>query len=291
AFEGNVSLVGSVALQGPESKAEYFLDSHINGLNKLRTPVKGYLKDNIIKDRQGNDLKQANTEGVFTGGKKGIVNVVDSPPIWPDGLEPLPAKEALYEVLRTVGPHPGNRNPLNARHVKTVADGNGAIIDSESEVGGYPNYASTSRKLENIPSGAAARQAWLDSLEDEIAVDRKIDLSRLYSIVGSKASDRLGHQTSANQKIDLQKKNLDIKLVQRINQNKIIYASFNLSTPNQVSIKLFNLAGNEVAYLPGKLFPAGFNEIAVNVEHLSAGLYIWRFQISNTLINLNYNCF
>ena len=183
AHQGQNTLVQCVALQGPESKAEFFLDAH-------HKETAGYLKGNIIKDRQGNDLKQANTEGVFTGGFKAKVTLLDTPPIWPEGMVPLPAEEALYEVLRTVGPHPGRRNPLNARVVKTVADDNGVIIDSEDEVGGYPNYTKTERAL-TVPDGAEARQAWLDSLEDEIAVDRKINLSRLYSLVGSAASDKL----------------------------------------------------------------------------------------------------
>jgi hypothetical protein len=39
------------------------------------------------------------------------------------------------------------------------------------------------------PDGAQARQDWPDALEDEIAVDRDIDLSRLYGLIGSAASD------------------------------------------------------------------------------------------------------
>jgi len=65
------------------------------------------------------------------------------------------------------------------------------IIDSQDEVGGYPNPAPTSRPIGSIPDGAAARQAWLDDLEDQIAVDRSVNLSSLHSIVGSAASDRL----------------------------------------------------------------------------------------------------
>jgi transglutaminase/protease-like cytokinesis protein 3 len=64
------------------------------------------------------------------------------------------------------------------------------VIDSQTQVGGYPDYPETSRSLA-VPDGAAVRQEWLDSLEDEIAVDTSVDLSRLYTLVGSRASDRL----------------------------------------------------------------------------------------------------
>jgi len=173
-LNANVTLVGSVALSGYDSIGECFLSGHHGGSANC------YLKDNIIKDREGKDMKMADP----------AIKILDSPTIWPEAMVPLPVEEALYEVLRTAGPQPGNRNVNNARIVKSVADGTGEIIDSEDEVGGYPNYPATKRSL-TVPDGAEARQAWLDALEDEIAVDREIDLSRLYKLVGSKASDKL----------------------------------------------------------------------------------------------------
>ncbi len=167
----NVTIVGSVALSGPESKGEYFLSGHFEEKNKA------YLKGNIIKDQQGNDLKMTDS----------AITAINSPAIWPEGLEPLPVEEALYEVLRT--PLPGNRNDHNLRAIKSVADDTGEIIDSEDEVGGYPDYMATSRPIE--ADSVETRQAWLDVLEDEIAVDQNVDLSRRYNLVGSAASDKL----------------------------------------------------------------------------------------------------
>jgi len=172
-MDADVTLVGSVALSGLESKGEYFLSGHYGDL------ANGYLEDNIIKDREGNDLMMADP----------AINLIDLPSIWPEGMVPLPAEDAVYEVLRTVGPQPGNRNEHNLRIAKDVAEGTGEIIDSETEVGGYPNYPATHRSI-TVPEGAEARQAWLDSLENEMAVDTSIDLSRLYTIVGSLASDK-----------------------------------------------------------------------------------------------------
>jgi len=283
AHQGQNTLVGCVALHGPESKAEFFLDAH-------HKETSGYLKDNIIKDRQGNDLKQANTEGVFTGGFGAKVTLLDTPPIWPEGMVPLPAEEALYEVLRTAGPHPGNRNPQNARVVKTVADDNGVIIDSENEVGGYPDYQETRHSL-TVPDGVEARQKWLDELEDKVAVDTEIDLSRLYSIVGSEASDKLRGPTPVVQQSANRKSGVaGIKIAQKYSGYKQLHAAFSLSVANSVSMKVFDLAGNMVAHQPLKIFQAGSNEMVINVEHLSAGLYVCRFQIGTITQNLSYNC-
>jgi hypothetical protein len=171
----NVTFMGNVAIQGPDSVGEIYLDGHIDSTNYA------YMEDNIIIDQAGNHLQVYDPNDI---------EVLDAPPLWGDGLEVMPAHESLYEVLRTVGPRPGDRDPNNARLVRTVADGNGAVIDSQNEVGGYPSYTPTYRAI-TVPEGAAAQQAWLDALEDEIAVDKSIDLSRLYNLVGSANSDKL----------------------------------------------------------------------------------------------------
>ena len=182
AHYGTVTMVGSISLAGPESspRAKYFLDGH----NSTAT---GYIMDNIIKDIDGNDLFQANTEGEFTGGadgEDGAVTLVDTPPLWPEGYVPLPAHEALYEVLRTVGPHPGDRNYHAKRLLENVANGDGEIIDSPNEVGGYADYPTSERRPLTVPDGVEARQEWLDAMEDEIAIDTNLDLSRLYNELG-----------------------------------------------------------------------------------------------------------
>lgn len=174
-YNAETSFVGNVALQGPESVGEFYLDGHLSSTNWA------YMNDNIIIDQEGNDL-QIYDPADFV--------VLDEPPLWPEGFEALPAHESLYENLRTVGSRPGDRDTHNARIVRTVANGDGAVIDSQDEVGGYPVYAGTTRTL-TVPDGVEARQEWLDALEDLIAVDTAIDLSRLYTLVGSEESDKL----------------------------------------------------------------------------------------------------
>jgi len=259
---------GSVALAGYDSEAEYFLDGHNGTAN-------GYLEDNIIIDREGNDLKMANTEGEFTGGAsgpEGAITLLDSPAIWPVGMVPLPAEVALYEVLRTVGPHPGNRNGHNARIVKDVADGTGEIIDSEDEVGGYPDYPATYRSI-TVPDGAEARQAWLDSLEDEIAVDTLVDLSRLYTMVGSQASDKLrsnsGFTSSAlHDKYSSKVANTGIVTYPNpvTSQLKVVLGN---EFAEDASIQLFDYKGRMVVSLKST-----GTENSIDMGSLSSGLYI-----------------
>lgn len=170
-----MSIVGNVALQGPESVGDVLVSGHKTGTGEA------YMRDNLIIDPKGNPLTEYNTENITP---------LDTPPLWPDGVEVMPNHESFYELIRTIGPRPGDRDKVNARVVRTIVDGTGGRVNSQEEVGGYPNYAETRRKV-TVPEGYAARRAWLDKLEDDIAVDTSLDLSRLYKIIGSQASDKL----------------------------------------------------------------------------------------------------
>ena len=59
-------------------------------------------------------------------------------PLWPAGLEALPASKVKEYVARNVGARPWDRDEIDTRIVRAALDGTGRIIDSEEEVGGYP---------------------------------------------------------------------------------------------------------------------------------------------------------
>jgi hypothetical protein len=86
-------------------------------------------------------------------------------PVWPAPLQRLPSSKVVDYVTGTVGSRPWQRDPIDQRIVDSVLKRGGRIIDSQDEVGGYPSYGPTHRKLETIPEGAEARRQWLDRLE------------------------------------------------------------------------------------------------------------------------------
>jgi len=173
--DAEMSVVGNVALQGPDSVGDTLVSGHKNRKGSA------FMEDNLIYDVNGNPLKEYNESNITP---------LSTPPLWPENVVIQPSDEAFYEVLRTVGPRPGQRDPINARVVATVAEGTGQRVNSQEDVGGYPDYEQTSHSV-TVPDGLEARRAWLDSLEDGFAVDRSLDLSRLYTIVGSEESDKL----------------------------------------------------------------------------------------------------
>ncbi len=83
--------------------------------------------------------------------------LVDEPPIWPSGLDrdDIVASDAVPEfVLCNAGPRPGDRPPVETDLIANrVGDGSGEIIDSQDEVGGYPDYSSTPQTLAVPDSG------------------------------------------------------------------------------------------------------------------------------------------
>ena len=83
---------------------------------------------------------------------------LDSRPLWPDGLATIPSGEVKSHNLAHAGARPADRSAIDERIVETIRAGDGAVIDSQSEVGGYPSLAENSRTPEVPESGL---RAWL----------------------------------------------------------------------------------------------------------------------------------
>jgi len=72
--------------------------------------------------------------------------------------------QAAERTLRCAGSRPARRDPIDARIVATILHGDGRIIDSQKDVGGYPVRPATSRKIV-VPRD---RRAWLEKLSREL---------------------------------------------------------------------------------------------------------------------------
>ena len=85
---------------------------------------------------------------------------LSSPPIWPEGLEPLSSDRVLEYVLSYVGARPADRSETDERLIEQLREGRGKWIDRQTEVGGYPHLEVNSRSL-NVPKGGLRQ--WLRS--------------------------------------------------------------------------------------------------------------------------------
>lgn len=76
------------------------------------------------------------------------VTLVDDPPLWPDGLDALPSGDVKGRLLQTAGARPADRSATDQRMIDEIRADEGTRIDSQDEVGGYPELESTQRSLD-----------------------------------------------------------------------------------------------------------------------------------------------
>ena len=108
--------------------------STISG-GSFQAPVEVYWKDNLIGART--DVEELT----------GDYTALESAPFWPEGLEIKPAADVKMAVLKNAGAFPWERDDIDKRIVSEVKAGRGKIIDSETEVGGYPEIEPVYKKF------------------------------------------------------------------------------------------------------------------------------------------------
>lgn len=96
---------------------------------------------------------------------KGRIVALTKPPTWLAGFTPLPARQVKEAVLTHAGARPKDRDAVDARIVAEIRAGQGRRIDSQDEVGGYPQTKAVYRKLA-IPEQDV--EAWLAQLAREL---------------------------------------------------------------------------------------------------------------------------
>jgi hypothetical protein len=125
---GELSAVGNVFRAGFSTLPDTAFVS-IGGAGDLDY----YGRDNIAVGRTGEPRKMF---GRYTTTSARIIQV-KQPPVWPAGLQVLPANQVETYVLRNAGARPWDRDADDLRVTFDVAEGRGKIIDDENQVGGF----------------------------------------------------------------------------------------------------------------------------------------------------------
>lgn len=135
---GRMVAIGNVLRAGP-STPEDLAFMMIGGSGSLEW----YAEDNVAVDRLGRPLPEL---GSYTTAAVDFIGI-ERPPL-PEAVRVLPAAEVQDAIIAGAGARPWDRDPIDSRIVANVIEGRGAIIDSEQEVGGYPDYAETHRAFD-----------------------------------------------------------------------------------------------------------------------------------------------
>src|ERR1044071_4907711 len=145
-------LVGNVAIAGPDTKGKVFVKSvDPGGVVALR--------DNLLFGVAEADDGVVRASGAPSGGG---------------------AQANATRALRSAGARAARRAPTDTRIVQSIIRGDGHLIDSQNEVGGYPQRASTKRAVV-VPKD---RRAWLAKLSKELSEDRQLDVAPLWKRLG-----------------------------------------------------------------------------------------------------------
>jgi hypothetical protein len=131
---GEITLIGNVMRAGPSTPSDVALFM-LGGSGDVRL----YMRDNIAVDRLGRPLPQT---GRYTTSPAKIIELKTEPSL-PEGVNALPAAEVQDSVIRNAGAFPWHRDEPDWRVIADTIEGRGRIIDSELDVGGYPQQVPT----------------------------------------------------------------------------------------------------------------------------------------------------
>jgi len=130
---GQLILLGNVLRAGPSTPNDIALFM-LGGSGD----VEFYEEDNIAVDRLGRSLEKV---GRYTTAAAKMVAIPK--PALPPGVQLMSAVDVQDSVIRNAGARPWDRDPVDARIVADTIEGRGAIIDSEDQVGGYPQVTAS----------------------------------------------------------------------------------------------------------------------------------------------------
>jgi len=83
---------------------------------------------------------------------------LEEPPLWPEDLTAMDAADVASHNLANAGARPADRSEHDERILEMIRNGEGHVIDSQEDVGGYPDLEVNTRPL-TVPD--SNRRAWL----------------------------------------------------------------------------------------------------------------------------------
>jgi pectate lyase len=130
---GQVVARGNVMRAGPSTEELAFFT--VGGSGDLEL----YVEDNLVVDRIGRPLPQ---QGRYTTTPIRLTRLQRAPAL-PFGVTLLPSSQVQDAVVANAGARPWDRDDIDRRILADTVEGRGKIIDSENEVGGYPQHKET----------------------------------------------------------------------------------------------------------------------------------------------------
>lgn len=144
----NITVIGNLMYQGVDTIP---VNSMISGRGGV------FAEDNLAYNLR--NLKSP-LKGQFVYFDNRVTKLQEKP-VWDDSLTVLPASKVYEYTLLHAGAFPKQRDSVDARIIEDIRNGKGKILNSQSEVGGYPQYQEVRRPLE-VPTNDVEVEAWLE---------------------------------------------------------------------------------------------------------------------------------
>ena len=138
------SLIGNVYKPGLDTGSTMGIVIEPNGNNSdlhMVEDSKVYLEDN-----RGPGYSASDPWSVATNHAGNWVKA-SSPPITVPGFRPMDSRDVEEYVLANAGARPADRDSVDERIIRDIANGRGRIIDSQKDVGGWANLPVNRRPL------------------------------------------------------------------------------------------------------------------------------------------------
>lgn len=145
----NITVVGNVCFKGKNTA---------DGLQLIKGRGNVYSEANQYYERNHGGFIESELSYY-----QSTIKLLKNRPSWPTVLKVLPTEAVVTEVTANAGAWPKQRDSIDARIIADFFDKKGKVINSQSEVGGYPDYAETRHTL-TIPQGTAEIDVWLNDL-------------------------------------------------------------------------------------------------------------------------------
>jgi pectate lyase len=148
----NISIVGNHFLKGPSCKS----NSKLIYLRKdIKPGSKIYVNDNVYNSYTSVDLYNSSSY------------IVKTAPTWSSNIVPMDSGTVFDSVLANAGANPKKPGSVDSRIINNVKTGKGRIIDSPSDVGGWPNMSRGTAPQDSDEDGIP------DTWENKLGIDPK----------------------------------------------------------------------------------------------------------------------
>lgn len=221
-----------------------------------------------------------NSQGIYILGTKATAAQLDtilkpSPfNVWPVNMES--AQNAYLNVLNQAGAVLPVRDSADSRIIRDIKNRTGKIIDSQSEVGGWPVLNSETAPVDSDHDGMP--DAWEDAngLDKNNPDDRNIVGTDGYTMLEKYLNDfELPEITSQNKDYGLQ--NAEVSCYPNPFREKI-NISFNLDHQSNIEISVFDITGKLKHLITSKIYAPGNHSLEWNGKSssgisLAPGIY------------------